>query len=65
MQPAMTARELCAWLRALHPVPEPSVDRVIAGHADTEVRGVAVMWMPTWTAGYGANRIPVTMPRCG
>ena len=30
------------------------MDRVIAGRADTEVRGVAVMWMPTWTALRGA-----------
>lgn len=48
--PPMNARELCAWLRSLHPVPEPSVDRVIAGDADTVVRGIAVAWTPTWAA---------------
>lgn len=46
----MTALDLCRWLRSLHPVPEPSVDRVIAGDPATEVRGVAVVWLPTWTA---------------
>ena len=46
----MNATELCAWLRALHPVPEPSVDRIVAGHPNTTVRGVAVLWMPTWPA---------------
>lgn len=46
----MTAGELNAWLRSLHPVPEPSVDRVIVGEADTIVRGIAVVWMPTWAA---------------
>lgn len=46
----MTAHELARWLRDLHPVPEPSVDRVIAGDPTTVVRGVAVVWMPTWSA---------------
>ncbi len=46
----MTALELCAGLRALHPVPEPSVDRVIVGAPETVVRGIAVVWMPTWAA---------------
>lgn len=46
----MTAHELHRWLRALHVVPEPSVDRVVAGEAETVVRGVAVVWMPTWAA---------------
>lgn len=46
----MTARELNAWLRSLHPVPEPSVDRIILGDAETLVRGIAVVWMPTWAA---------------
>lgn len=46
----LRARELNAWLRALHPVKEPSVDRVIAGDPETTVRGIAVMWTPTWDA---------------
>lgn len=46
----MTALELHRWLRALHAVPEPSVDRVVVGREDTLVRGVAVVWMPTWAA---------------
>lgn len=46
----MTARELNAWLRSLHPVPEPSVDRVIVGDPETVVRGIAVAWTPTWDA---------------
>lgn len=49
-QQSITAGELCRWLRSLHQVPEPSVDRVIAGDPATPVRGVAVMWMPTWAA---------------
>jgi putative NIF3 family GTP cyclohydrolase 1 type 2 len=46
----VTARELCAWLRSLHSVPEPSVDRIIVGAPETVVRGIAVVWMPTWAA---------------
>lgn len=46
----MTARELCVWLRSLHSVPEPSVDRIIVGNPETIVRGIAVAWMPTWDA---------------
>ncbi|MDB6126685.1 MAG: hypothetical protein JWM35_581 [Verrucomicrobia bacterium] len=46
----MTARDLCRWLRLLHPVPEPSVDRVIVGDPEIVARGIAVMWMPTWAA---------------
>jgi putative NIF3 family GTP cyclohydrolase 1 type 2 len=46
----MTALELCRWLRSLHPVPEPSVDRVVVGDASTVVSGVALAWMPTWAA---------------
>lgn len=46
----MTARELNNWLRSLHSVPEPSVDRVVAGNPETEIRGIAVLWMPTWPA---------------
>lgn len=46
----MIAEELHAWLRALHAVPEPSVDRVVVGDGATVVRGVAVVWMPTWAA---------------
>lgn len=44
------ASEVNAWLRSLHPVPEPSVDRVIAGDPETRVKGIAVMWTPTWAA---------------
>lgn len=46
----MTAGQLNAWLRGLHPVPEPSVDRVVVGEAGAAVRGIAVVWMPTWAA---------------
>lgn len=46
----MTAQEVQLWLRSLHPVPEPSVDRIIAGSPETIVRGIAVVWMPTWAA---------------
>jgi putative NIF3 family GTP cyclohydrolase 1 type 2 len=46
----MTARELQVWLRGLHEVPEPSVDRIITGDASAEVRGIAVVWTPTWAA---------------
>jgi putative NIF3 family GTP cyclohydrolase 1 type 2 len=50
MPAVLTAAELCAWLRGLHAVPEPSVDRIVAGRPDTPVRGIAVLWMPTWAA---------------
>lgn len=46
----MTAVELHQWLRSLHSVPEPSVDRVIVGEPTTVVQGIAVVWMPTWAA---------------
>jgi putative NIF3 family GTP cyclohydrolase 1 type 2 len=46
----MTAREINHWLRSLHAVPEPSVDGVIVGDPETLVRGIAVLWMPTWAA---------------
>lgn len=46
----MTPGELHQWLRSLHPVPEPSVDRIILGDATCDVRGIAVVWMPTWHA---------------
>lgn len=46
----MTARDLNEWLRSLHLVPEPSVDRIIVGEETMVVRGIAVVWMPTWAA---------------
>lgn len=46
----MTALELHYWLRSLHSVPEPSVDRLIVGDPATVVRGIAVVWTPTWAA---------------
>jgi putative NIF3 family GTP cyclohydrolase 1 type 2 len=46
----MTVHDLNAWLRSLHPVPEPSVDRIIVGHPEIDVRGIGVVWMPTWAA---------------
>jgi len=63
----MTARELHEALRALHPVPEPSVDRVVIGPAEAGVRGIGVMWMPTWAAlraaaAQGANVMVVHEP---
>jgi hypothetical protein len=51
----MTARELNAWLRSLHPVPEPSVERVIAGDPGMPGRGLGGMWTPTWSALRGAE----------
>jgi len=43
----VTAHELHTWLRALHAVAEPSVDRVIVGDPGTVVRGAAVVpWEP-------------------
>lgn len=48
--PALRAVELNTWLHSLHPVGEPSVDRVIAGDPETVARGLAVVWMPTWAA---------------
>ena len=46
----LRARDLQVWLRAIYPVKEPSVDRIIAGDPETVVRGIAVMWTPTWSA---------------
>ena len=46
----MTAAELECWLRELHRVEPPSVDRMIAGDPRTEISAVANVWMPTWSA---------------
>jgi putative NIF3 family GTP cyclohydrolase 1 type 2 len=46
----LRVRDLQVWLRGLHPVKEPSVDRIIVGDPETVVRGIAVMWTPTWSA---------------
>jgi putative NIF3 family GTP cyclohydrolase 1 type 2 len=46
----MTAHELNQWLRSLHSVPEPSVDRIVVGDPTTVVQSIAVVWMPTWAA---------------
>ena len=46
----LTALDVCRWLRSLHEVPEPSVDRIIVGEPATVVRGIATVWMPTWAA---------------
>jgi putative NIF3 family GTP cyclohydrolase 1 type 2 len=46
----LNAFELDRWLRSLHDVPEPTVDRVIVGSPLTRVGGIAVVWMPTWKA---------------
>lgn len=56
----MTAHDVHGWLRGLHPVPEPSVDRIVVGEPLTRVQGLAVVWMPTWAAlreaaRHGAN----------
>jgi len=55
----MTARELNAYLCSLWPQLDldRTVDRVIAGDPDVEVRGVAVCWMPyRWTIAEAAKR---------
>src|SRR5205809_681345 len=53
----MTALEIHAWLRSLCAVPEPSVDRIIVGDPATLARGIAVVWMPTWSALRGADAL--------
>lgn len=63
----MTAGELNGWLRSWCAVAEPSVDRVIVGDAGAVVRGVAVVWMPTWAAlreaeGRGCNVVVAHEP---
>src|SRR5687767_10602114 len=63
----MTAHELNQWLRSLHSVPEPSVDRIVVGDPTTVVRGIAVVWMPTWVAlrdaaAHGANVVVAHEP---
>lgn len=44
----LKAGELNAFLRSLHSVNEPSVDRIIIGDPDTTVRKVGTAWMPYW-----------------
>jgi putative NIF3 family GTP cyclohydrolase 1 type 2 len=63
----MTAHELNQWLRSLHAVPEPTVDRIIVGDPAAIVRSIALVWMPTWAAlreaaAHGANVVVAHEP---
>ncbi len=44
----MKACDLLDWLLSWHPVGADTVDCIIVGSDATDVRGVAVMWYPTW-----------------
>ena len=63
----MTAVELYRRIRSLHEIAEPSVDRIIVGAPETVIRGIAVVWMPTWNAlraasGQGLNVVVAHEP---
>jgi len=42
------AKDIQDYLRSLCEVPEPSVDRIIVGKADTVVSKIGTAWMPYW-----------------
>lgn len=44
----MKAQDVQDYLRSLCPINEPSVDRIIIGSAETEVKKIATAWMPYW-----------------
>lgn len=44
----MTASELNAYLRSLTEVAEPSVDKIIIGNPETEIKKIGTAWMPYW-----------------
>lgn len=44
----MTAAELNTYLRSIVEVREPSVDRIIIGNPDTEIKKIGTCWMPYW-----------------
>jgi putative NIF3 family GTP cyclohydrolase 1 type 2 len=63
----MNALDLQSYLRSLHAVEEPSVDRVIVGNPQAEVRGIATAWMPTFrncreALALGCNTLVVHEP---
>ncbi len=41
-----TAQDLQNWLRELHPVKEPSVDRIVIGDPDTKIQKAGTCWTP-------------------
>lgn len=43
-----TAADLHKYLRSLHPMPEPSVDQIIIGSPETEIKKIGACWMPYW-----------------
>lgn len=42
----VTAGDLQKYLRGLHPVSEPSVDRIIIGDPDTKIKKAGTAWTP-------------------
>ncbi len=42
----ITARDMHEYLRSLHQVSEPSVDRIVIGDPDTKIRKVGTCWQP-------------------
>lgn len=44
----LTAKKVNDYLRSLIDVKEPSVDRIIIGDPDTEVKKIGTAWMPYW-----------------
>lgn len=40
------AKDVAEWLRAIVPVDEPSVDRIVIGDPETVVSGIGTCWLP-------------------
>lgn len=49
MHKNIKAIDLQNYLRSLCPVEEPSVDKIIIGNPETEVKKIATAWMPYWS----------------
>ena len=45
---AIKAKDIAAYLRSIVPVTEPSVDRIIIGDPEIEVRSIGTAWLPDW-----------------
>jgi hypothetical protein len=62
-----TAGELNAFLRSLVEVDEPSVDRIVIGDPETEIKKIGTCWLPGWNtlklaAQQGVNVMVVHEP---
>lgn len=63
----LKAKDVAAYLRSIVSVAEPSVDRIIIGDPETEVKRIGTAWLPDWdtcrrAVHDGANLLVVHEP---